>query len=83
MPWELLVLCVFVYINVYLYICLYMCICYELTTSSCTVLCTKSSLECLEEQEEAPWNRKESNVWERGGYLLLFDLLWSELECVL
>lgn len=41
-----------------------------------------SSHECLQEQEEAPWNRKESNVWERGGYLLLFDLLWSERECV-
>lgn len=43
----------------------------------------RSSHECLQEQEEAQWNRKESNVWERGGYLLPFDLLWRELECVL
>lgn len=65
------------------YIVLYMYICCELTGSSCVLLCKRSSHECLQEQEEAPWNRKESNVWERGGYLLPFDLLWSELECVL
>lgn len=37
-------------------------------------------MSALQEQEEAQWNRKESNVWEIRGYLLLFDLLWSELE---
>lgn len=65
------------------YIVLHTYICCELTESSCILLCKRNSHECLQEQEEAPWNRKESNVWERGGYLLPFDLLWSELECVL
>lgn len=73
--------CVTVFL--YIYIVLHTYICCELTKSSCILLCKRNSHECLQEQEEAPWNRKESNVWERGGYLLPFDLLWSELECVL
>lgn len=64
-------------------IALYMRACDELTGPSCVLLCERPSHEDLRGQEEAPWNRKESNVWERGGYLLPFDLLWSELECVL
>lgn len=67
-----------------MYFCVYRALCTyifcELT--SCMLLWKRSSHECLQEQKEAPWNRKESNVWERGCYLLTFDLLWRELECV-
>lgn len=68
------------YFCIYIYIALCTYIFCKLT--SCMLLWKRSSHECLQEQKEAPWNRKESNVWERGCYLLTFDLLWSELECV-
>lgn len=69
---------VFLFSEATVHMCLGTYVLGELTRSSCVFLCQSSSHECLQEQKEAHWSRKESNVWERGSYLLPFDLLWSQ-----